>query len=43
MFLLLAVNASSAYFALAALTLCFLAVELTEGSFWAAGMMVGRG
>jgi ACS family glucarate transporter-like MFS transporter len=41
--LLLAVNASSAYIALAALTLCFLAVELTEGSFWAAGMMVGRG
>jgi len=40
--LLLAVNASSAYLALAALTLCFLAVELTEGSFWAAGMMVGR-
>jgi MFS transporter, ACS family, glucarate transporter len=41
--LLLAVNASSAYLALAALALCFLAVELTEGSFWAAGMMVGRG
>jgi sugar phosphate permease len=41
--LLLAVNASSAYLALAALTLCFLAVELTEASFWAAGMMVGRG
>jgi ACS family glucarate transporter-like MFS transporter len=42
-FLLLAVNASSAYLALAALTLCFLAVELTEASFWAAGMTVGRG
>jgi ACS family glucarate transporter-like MFS transporter len=41
--LLLAVNASSAYLALAALTLCFMAVELTEASFWAAGMMVGRG
>jgi MFS transporter, ACS family, glucarate transporter len=41
--LLLAVNASSAYLALAALTLCFLAVELTEASFWAAGMKVGRG
>jgi MFS transporter, ACS family, glucarate transporter len=41
--LLLAVNASSAYVALAALTLCFLAVELTEASFWAAGMMVGKG
>ena len=42
-FLLLAVNASSAYLALAALTLCFLAVELTEAAFWAAGMMVGEG
>jgi ACS family glucarate transporter-like MFS transporter len=41
--LLLAVNSSSAYLALAALTLCFLAVELTEASFWAAGMTVGRG
>jgi MFS transporter, ACS family, glucarate transporter len=41
--LLLAVNVANAYVALAALTLCFLAVELTEGSFWAAGMMVGRG
>jgi hypothetical protein len=41
--LLIAVNVSSAYLALAALTMCFLAVELTEGSYWAAGMMVGRG
>jgi predicted MFS family arabinose efflux permease len=41
--LLLAVNASNAYLALAGLTLCFLAVELTEASFWAAGMTVGRG
>jgi MFS transporter, ACS family, glucarate transporter len=41
--LLLAVNASNPYFALAALTLCFLAVELTEAAFWAAGMTVGRG
>jgi len=41
--LLLTISASSAYVALAALTLCFLAVELTEASFWAAGMMVGRG
>jgi MFS transporter, ACS family, glucarate transporter len=41
--LLLAVNASSAYLALAALTLCFLAVELTEASYWAAGMLVGKG
>jgi len=41
--LLFAVNASSAYAALAALTLCFGAVELTEGAYWGAGMMVGRG
>jgi MFS family permease len=41
--LLLAVNASNPYLAVAALALCFLAVELTEGAFWAAGMMVGRG
>jgi len=41
--LLIAVNASSAYAALAALTLCFGAIELTEGAFWGAGMTVGRG
>jgi MFS transporter, ACS family, glucarate transporter len=41
--LLLAVNVTSAYLALAALTLCFLAVELTEASYWAAGMLVGKG
>lgn len=41
--LLIAVNASSAYAALAALTLCFGAVELTEGAYWGAGMTVGRG
>ncbi|HTV96672.1 MAG TPA: MFS transporter [Steroidobacteraceae bacterium] len=40
--LLLAVNASGAYLAVAALALCFLAVELTEGAFWGAGMTVGR-
>jgi MFS transporter, ACS family, glucarate transporter len=41
--LLLATNASSAYVALAALTLCYLVIELTEAPFWAAGMMVGEG
>jgi MFS family permease len=41
--LLVAVNASNAYAALAALTLCFGAVELTEGAYWGAGMTVGRG
>jgi MFS transporter, ACS family, glucarate transporter len=41
--LLVAVNASNAYAALAALTLCFGAVELTEGAYWGAGMMAGRG
>ena len=41
--LLFAINASSAYAALAALTLCFGAVELTEGAYWGAGMTVGRG
>ena len=41
--LLLAVNAANPYFALTALSLCFLAVELTEGPFWGAAMMVGEG
>jgi ACS family glucarate transporter-like MFS transporter len=41
--LLFAIKASSAYAALAALTLCFGAVELTEGAYWGAGMTVGRG
>jgi MFS transporter, ACS family, glucarate transporter len=41
--LLVAVNASNAYLALAALAMCFGAVELTEGAFWGAGMTVGRG
>ncbi len=41
--LLLAVGASNPYLAVAALGLCFMAVELTEASFWAAGMTVGRG
>jgi ACS family glucarate transporter-like MFS transporter len=41
--LLLAVNASNPYLAVAALASCFGAVELTEGAFWGAGMTVGRG
>jgi MFS transporter, ACS family, glucarate transporter len=41
--LLLTVYVSNPYLAVAALSLCFLAVELTEGAFWSAGMMVGRG
>lgn len=41
--LLLAVNTAHAYFAVAALAVCFGCVELTEGAFWSAGMMVGRG
>jgi MFS transporter, ACS family, glucarate transporter len=41
--LLVAVNASNAYASLAALTLCFCAVELTEGAYWGGGMTVGRG
>lgn len=41
--LLVAVNASNAYVAVAALAACFGAVELTEGAFWGAGMTVGRG
>ena len=41
--LLLAVNAGNPYLAVAALAACFGCVELTEGSFWGAGMTVGRG
>jgi sugar phosphate permease len=41
--LLVAVNASNPYWAVAALASCFGAVELTEGAFWGAGMTVGRG
>jgi len=41
--LLLAVNASNPYLAVAALASCFGTVELTEGAFWGAGMTVGRG
>jgi MFS transporter, ACS family, glucarate transporter len=41
--LLLAVNAANPYFAVVALASCFGCVELAEGAFWSAGMMVGRG
>jgi ACS family glucarate transporter-like MFS transporter len=41
--LLIAVDASSPYLAVAALAACFGCVELTEGAFWGAGMAVGRG
>jgi ACS family glucarate transporter-like MFS transporter len=38
----LAVGAADAYVAVAALALCFAAVELNEGPYWAAIMHVGR-
>jgi ACS family glucarate transporter-like MFS transporter len=38
-----AVNAGNPYGAVAALAVCFGCVELTEGSYWGAGMTVGRG
>ncbi len=37
-----AVDATNAYLAVAALALCFAAVELNEGPYWAAIMHVGR-
>jgi MFS transporter, ACS family, glucarate transporter len=37
-----AVYAANAYLAVAALALCFAAVELNEGPYWAAAMHVGR-
>jgi ACS family glucarate transporter-like MFS transporter len=40
--LFLAVDAGSPYVAVAALTLCFAAIEKTEGPFWAAVMEVAR-
>lgn len=40
--LVAAVHASSAYMAVGMLTLCYGVVELTEGSFWAAAMTIGR-
>jgi MFS transporter, ACS family, glucarate transporter len=41
--LLIAVHAANAYFAVAALALCFAFVELNEGPYWAAVMHVARG
>lgn len=38
----LGVNAANAYWAVAALALCFGCIELTEGAFWGAAMTVGR-
>jgi MFS transporter, ACS family, glucarate transporter len=38
----IAVDAANAYVAVAALALCFAAVELNEGPYWAAIMHVGR-
>jgi sugar phosphate permease len=40
--LLAAVHTGNAYAALGMLSLCFGLVELTEGSFWAAAMTIGR-
>ncbi len=40
--LLLAVHAASPYWAIGELAACFGCVELSEGSFWAASMTVGR-
>jgi hypothetical protein len=40
---MVAVNAANAYLAVAALAVCYGCVELTEGSYWGAGMTVGRG
>jgi sugar phosphate permease len=40
--LLAAVHCGNPYLAVALLTLCFGLVELTEGSFWAAAMTIGR-
>lgn len=41
--LMFAVHAQNPYVAVAALTLCFALVEMTEGPFWAATMEVSRG
>ena len=38
----LAVDAVNAYFAVAALALCYACVELNEGPYWAAIMHIGR-
>ncbi len=41
--LLVAVNCANAYLAVAVLAACFGGVEMTEGAFWGAAMMVGGG
>jgi ACS family glucarate transporter-like MFS transporter len=41
--LLISVNASNPYLAVAGLALCFAAVELNEGAYWGGAMTVGRG
>ena len=41
--LLIAVNATNPYLAVAALALCFACVELNEGPYWAAVMHLARG
>jgi MFS transporter, ACS family, glucarate transporter len=41
--LLISVNVSNPYLALAGLATCFAAVELNEGAYWGAAMTVGRG
>lgn len=40
--LIVAVHAANAYLAVALLALCYGLVELTEGSYWAAAMTIGR-
>jgi ACS family glucarate transporter-like MFS transporter len=40
--LIVAVHAANAYVAVAVLALCYGLVELTEGSYWAAAMTIGR-
>ncbi|MDB6045905.1 MAG: hypothetical protein JWM63_4456 [Gammaproteobacteria bacterium] len=41
--LLLAVHAGNPYWAVVALALCFGCIEITEGSYWATAMTIGRG
>jgi ACS family glucarate transporter-like MFS transporter len=41
--LLIAVDTANPYGAVAALSLCFGCVELSEGAFWGAAMSIGRG
>jgi MFS family permease len=41
--LLISVNASNPYLAVAGLAVCFASIELSEGAYWGAAMTVGRG